>query len=74
MSYICNFLHDLFHVSWISRCSFKDIEKPINSSITKTTFLISSNNLIKNSVVNKNKKSIFYMFAIGSINFIIISS
>ena len=54
MKYICNFLHDLFHVSWISRCSFKDIEKPINSSIAKTTFLISSNNLIKNSVLNKN--------------------
>ena len=59
-----------FHVSWITKCSFKDINKPINSSIKKTTFLISSNfvnnknnnNNNNNNFVNKKRsKSIYYM-------------
>lgn len=39
-SYICNFLHDLFHISWISRQFFKDVSKLIYSSINNTSFII----------------------------------
>ena len=45
----------LFYISWISRWYFKDILRPINSSITNTSFIISSSDPIKNSV-KKNKK------------------
>ena len=64
------FYIQFFHISWITKCSFKDINKPINSSIKKTTFLISSNfvnnknnnNNNNNNFVNKKRsKSIYYM-------------
>ena len=57
-SYICNFLYDLFHISRISRWYFKDISRPINSSITNTSFIISSSDPIKKK---KKKKTIYYM-------------
>ena len=60
-NYICNFLHDLFDASWISRWYFKDITRPITSSIKNSCFLISSN-CVKNSVKkNCNKRTIYYM-------------
>ena len=52
----------LFNVSWISRWYFKDIARPVNSSIRKTCFMISSDSL-KNSVKKNYSKSrtIYYM-------------
>ena len=60
-NYICNFLYDLFHISWIRRWYFKDISRPINSSVTKTSFLIASSNPLKNSV-KKIKRKLYIIY------------
>lgn len=41
-NYICNFIHDLCQVHWITRMNFEDIKNPVNSSIKKTSFIVSS--------------------------------
>ena len=41
-NYICNFLHDLFRVSNITRGKFADISEPIQFSMSKTDFIVSS--------------------------------
>ena len=60
--YICNFVHDLLNVSWMTCWYFKDL-KPINSSIRQTSFIISNDprknlNRVNN---NNNNKSIYYL-------------
>lgn len=60
-NYICNFLHDLFNVSWISRWYFKDIARPTNSSIMNTSFIIYSDSPVKNHVKKNKKRTIYYI-------------
>lgn len=60
-AYICNFLHDFFNISWISRWYFKDIKRPINSSIRNTCFIISSDDSIENSVKKNKGRTIYYV-------------
>ena len=61
--YICNFLHDLFRVHRITKSSFKDIEKPIKSSVKNSCFIVSSNN-VNNSIKVKKNTAIYYMLGV----------
>lgn len=58
-SYICNFVHDLCNLSWITKSMFTDVQRPIYSSVNKTAFLCSSNRFL--SVNRNNKNNIYYM-------------
>lgn len=59
--YVCNFLYDLFRVSWLTAYCFKDL-KPINSSVKNIGFVISNDpreELKKNQVKNSRTESYY---------------
>ena len=57
-NYICNFLHDLFRVNWITRINFRDISEPIIFPINKTAFTVSSSD--QNSFLRLKKDGCMY--------------
>ena len=56
-NYVCNFLHNLFRVSDITRTNFTDISEPIQFPISKTAFIVSS---VRNSFLKFKKDGCIY--------------
>ena len=63
--YVCNFLHDLFRISWFTTCCFKDL-KWINSLIKNISFIVSNDPRedFKKNYIRKNdynKRTVHYL-------------
>lgn len=59
-NYICNFLHDFFRLHCITKQTFKDVNKIVNSKVKNTCFIISDSAHINNNIVTRDKKRAIY--------------